>query len=214
MSLKRIHAVPPPAHPPHSIPLYGLPTSDVTYSARSLAILRGGITLGQYADVDSTADVNLKNESDKDDRLGFRFTVKNPKGNPTAQITDFTVGDNILLFQAFNTSDDPTGDIITAGDSFDLCFFTTFALSELNQGVNTRTGTWTLGNTFAGFEDIEEEYIININYRIIVAFENDNTKDPSRVPGKLRSDVFVDEYVVLNKREPQSFDGGKAINPG
>jgi len=214
MSVKRIHAVPPPAHPPHAIPLYGLPTADVDFSPRVLNIFRGGVTLGIPANIISERDVDLTNEEEKDDRVGFRFTIQNPNTNPTATVTDFTVNENLILFDAFNSSDDPTGDIISGGDQFDLCFFTTYALSDLNQGINTRIGTWTLGNTFAGFEDLVEQYVINITYRILVSFENDNTKKTQFGPGKIRSDVYIDEYSVLNTRERQSFEGGKAINPG
>jgi len=214
MTVKRIHAVPPPAFPPHAMPLYALPAADVIYSPRSLSILRGGVTLGIPATITAERDVDLKNDSTKDDRLGFRFTVKNIDSNPVATVTDFSTNEYILLFDAFNSSDDPTGDVISNGTSFDLVFFTTFGVESLNQGVNQLTGTWTLGNTFAGFEDLEETYTININYRVIVAFVNDNSKKAEFGPGKIRADAYIDEYSVLNSRERQSFEGGRAINPG
>lgn len=214
MTLKRIHSIPPPGIPHHAIPLYGLPTADIEFSPRTLNIFRGGITLAQDDVVEAENDIDLRNEIEKDDRLGFRFKVENPASNPTAYITEFGVTNAITLFKAFNSSDDPTGDFISAGDTFDLVFFTTFGLSELQSGVNDLSGTWTLGNTFAGFNDVMEEYSIRINYRVIVRFLIDSTKKVKLGSGKLRADVFVDEYSILNKRERQSFEGGNSISPG
>ena len=204
MSLKRINAVPPPAMPPHVVPLYGLPVSDVTYSTNNiLNIIFGGTTLGIPANIDANADIDLRPDAPgkTHDQLGFRFTVRNLTGNPDATITDFNVEDNIYLFQAFDSSDDPTGDIITNGTDFDLVFFTSFGLSSLNQGVNNISGEWMLGNTFAGFPGVTEMYVITINYTVIIPYENDNSKTPELSNGRIAPHAYINEYTILNKRE-------------
>ena len=203
MSVKRIHAVPPPALPPHAVPLYGLPTSDVVYAVNSLTILEGGISLGIPAIIDSEYDIDLRPDAQGKprDRLGFRFTVKNQSGNPEATITDFNIEDNIYLFDAFDSSDDPTGDIIPDGSEFDLVFFTSFGIESLNQGVNNLSGEWMIGNTFAGFPGISEEYFITINYTVIIPYVNDNGKTPLSSSGRIAPHAYIDEYTILNKRE-------------
>jgi len=215
-------SIPPIGLPDNTLPTYALPALDVDLgSLRSLIISRGGVQLSNPGFVDEIVPIyideiprNVQQRAAPRDVLGFRFRVQNPSGNPISEITDFNVTGDIYLFGAFNTLSTVTGVTLGASGAFDLCFFTTFNKDELQEGTNFLTGAWDIDAIFDGYPGITEGYIINITYRVILPGASDNGKSIPYGPGKIAPHAYIDEYTVLNKREPESFNSGRSRLPG
>ena len=200
MTVRRINAIPPAGIPNHSLPLYALPTGDLVFSTNSLAILRGGITLANPAYVDKGSQPGTAGK-----QSGFRFTVRNPAGNPEATITDFDVEGDIRFFQAFNTVSSPVGITLAAEEEFEMCIFSSYGIDELEAGFNYLDGMWSIGSTFAGADPGEEELNrVFISYVVYVRGAFDNGKVPPLVPGRTSPNVYINEYEYRQDRENSS----------
>lgn len=200
MSVRRINAIPPAGIPNHALPLYGLPTGDLVFSATTLQVLRGDVVLPNPAYVNKGTQNGTPGK-----QSGFRFIVRNPAGNPEATITDFDVTGDLRFFQAFNTSPDPTGITLAAEEEFELCIFSSYGIDELEDGFNILGGMWSIGSTFAGADPGEEELNqVFISYTIYQRGTFDNGKVPPLVPGRTSPNTYINEYEYRQDRENSS----------
>jgi len=215
----RIGAIPPNGIPRYTVPLYGLPSLNVNFqSLRFLEILWGGIILEMPGVADSTVPIDLSGSVSKSvgnpDAIIFRFTARNPPDNPQAEITDFSNDGKIQFFTGLNSNPTPLGSTLGASEEFDLCFITDFNIDLLNPGINILTGAWNIKNNFAGFPNTIENYDINITYRVILPNNTTNGIFEDYARGRITPDAYIDEYVILNKRESESFKAGRSLSPG
>lgn len=217
MSGLRIVGIPVGAIPEHSVPVYGLPSALSSLEAlRTLEIVRGGIVLGIPATVISSRNIDFTKPDTRPTPLtiGFQFTVRNPASNPDAEITDFTVDGDIVIFDAFGCITDAIGVTLAESENFRLCFMTDFDQTELLPGTNRLTGTWVLENVFDGYPGITESYSVTIVYNVIMPGSFENGKQIPIGPGRIAPHAYIDEFSVLNTREIESFQSGKPLNPG
>lgn len=206
MSDKRINAVPPPGIPRHAIPLYALPSGDVIYNTSALQIIRGVI-------LPNPATVRYHQPLSQNQTVAFRFTVRNPVGNPVATITNNSVSGDIELIDLVNSVGDPTGIILQPGDEFEIVFFTDFTLGDLIEGSNGFSGQWNLFNTFVGING-EFQRQVTMFYDVIVP--KTITRRLKGIPpsiGKLAPHGYVDSYDSLNRQVSET-RGREPNTPG
>lgn len=197
MSNKRINAVPPPGIPHHAIPLYALPSGDVVYSPNSLQIIRGVV-------LPNPAFVGYPRPLEPGGVIAFRFTVRNPLGNPVATISNNAVSGDIELIDLVNSAGDPTGIVMEPGDEFDIVFFTEYDQDNLMDGSNGFEGLWNLFNTFDGLTG-EFQSQVTMTYNVIQPkVITRRLKDNKLSLGKLAPHTYIDSYDSLNRQVSES----------
>lgn len=204
----RIHAIPPPSHPPHAIPLYGLPSAEVNYDLNRLEVYWGDGLLADEETIRPPVTLALGDE------YVFEITVRNPVENSQATTTFLTFTDDIDTFPQRNTSpSDYVGLLLEPGEEF-IFYVTTNYNQDTIQGIVNFAEQFVVGSTFAGQEG-EESNVVNVEYTVATPIDTRNGKQKPLTSGKLSPNSYTDEYTErLNRNEENRPDSTRPRTSG